>query len=88
MNTSKSIILKLVNNDLIRAMTEDRRATADHAATEAGNKAWDKANPEDGCGGISMNPYNVVVSENSMKLARENHNMMRKAYEYAVSTFI
>ena len=86
--TSKTIILKLVRDALFRAMQADRRATADHAAAEAGHKVWDQSNPEDGVGGISGNPYNVVAAENRMQEARANHDTMRTAYGYAVSTFI
>lgn len=91
MNVSKTIILKLVNDALTRAVQEDRRATADHAAAEAGHKVWDRANPEDGVGGISVNPYsadNVIHTEERMQLARANHDTMRTVYEYAVATFI
>lgn len=88
MKTSKTTILKLVNDAFIRAMREDRRATADHAAAEAGHKVWDQSNPEDGVGGISMNPYNVINAETKMQLARAHHNEMREAYVYAVGTFI
>lgn len=86
--TSKSIILKLVRDAQLNAMRTDRRATADHAAAEAGHKVWDKSNPEDGVGGISMNPYNVINAEKRMQEARAHHNTMTEAYNYAVNTFI
>lgn len=85
---SKRIILELVRDALTRATDKDRREVAHLAATKAGHKAWEAANPEDGVGCPSMNPYNVNRAQEDQEQARKNLITMQQAHDFAVDTFI
>ena len=85
---SRQTILHLVQHALSTAMQQDRRATADHAATQTGCRIWDEYNSEDGIGGISQNPYNIESAKERMEQTRKHHKVMQAAYDHAVDTFI
>ncbi len=84
----KKTILELVGNARECAQTADRRATAAHAAAEAGHKVWDDANPMDGVGGISMNPYDVERARTHLETARKRLEHLTATYEFAIETFL
>ncbi len=84
----KKTILTLVGNARECAQTADRRATAAHAAAEAGYKAWDDANTMDGVGGISVNPYDVGSAKVRLQDARKRLEHLTATYEFAIETFV
>lgn len=84
----KKTILKLVSNACKVAQLDDRQATAAHAAAVAGHKAWYGANPLDGVGGISMNPYNVQWAQRCLDDARKHLEHLEATYEFAIETFV
>ena len=84
----KKTILTLVGRAREYAQEADRQAIAAHAAAVAGHRAWDEANPMDGVGGISRNPYNVVSALVRLEDARKHLEHLEATYEFAIETFV
>ncbi len=84
----KKMILRVVDDARLAAMRSDRRAQADLAAAEAGKKAWDRANPDDGVGCFSGCPYNPETRRDTAADARINHTMLDDTYRYAIEVFL
>lgn len=81
-------IVQLVRNAYGRALESHHQAVAERAAAIAGASAFDKYNPEDGCGGISQNPYNVNRASELEMATKTYLADMREAYDFAVDTFL
>jgi hypothetical protein len=82
------LIVELLRRDLRSAERDHIDAVASMAAAVAGASAWDKANPEDGVGGMSQNPYNVSHAQRQEARTSQKVAEVKAALDYAVDTFI
>lgn len=88
MRNEKQIIVDLIGRELERAQRAYTDAIAEHAAHLAGANVWDEHNPDDGCGGMSMNPYRPGQKGDRELDARNYFDTMKRVHKLAIDTFL
>ena len=81
-------LLRLLDNHRKNAILDEVKATAAHAADVCGHTAWDQANPGDGVGSFSQNPYQPEYRRGIMEKAKEKARHMEEVYQYVLNKVI
>ncbi len=89
MKELQQIIVRVMRREVELAQERHIKVVAERAAKIASANIWDDLHPEDGVGGISMNPYADLSRIDQREIESRNAMArMQQAYNLAVDTFL
>lgn len=81
-------IIQILRTKAADAQARYVTAAAEKAGVAASEYAWDQMNPDDGVGGMGMNPYKSDKADKREVDARLFMENMQQVFDYAVDTFL